>query len=187
MCVPNVEPPTPKAKSYVQILRVIMVLQFIIGVLDVSSDRYYIPHGIFGIFLAFILFMTQKLLSHQLLMGQILLGIYFNLDFLFGVLVFFQDQINLLTTTTSNKYSFSIFVVTFVYYLVVTIFVYYPYVEFKKISYKRNPALAYLFVQKEHANEMIQRSAEIKEVPIDEAYHNIKVDPHRKNNDNGIF
>jgi hypothetical protein len=100
MCVPNIEPPTPQAATYVSIIRFLVVMQFIIAVLDITSHKYYIPHGIFGIFLAFVLFMVQKLLSHQLLLIQITLGIYLSLDFLFGVLVFFQNRVNLLTTTS---------------------------------------------------------------------------------------
>lgn len=79
MCVPNIEPPTEKAASYVTIIRILAVLQFIVGALGVSSDNYYIPHGIFGIFLAFVLFMAQKVLSHQLIIIQLLLSIYFML------------------------------------------------------------------------------------------------------------
>ena len=95
------------------------------------------------------MYMTQKVLSHHLLLIQVFMGIYYIFEFLFAILVFFQNKINLLTTTTKYKYSFSIFVVSFVYYLLVTIFVYYPYKEFKKIYYKKNPALERMFANRE--------------------------------------
>jgi hypothetical protein len=145
MCIPATEPPSEQTASYLLVLRVIMILQLIIAVLDISADNYYVPHGIFGIFLAFILFITQRLLSHQLLLIQLLISLYFTTEFLFGVLVFFQNGVDLVSTTDALKYSFAVFVISFLYYLFVSIYCYYPYKNFKAVRYRQNPALQHIF------------------------------------------
>jgi hypothetical protein len=34
---------------------------------------------------------------------------------------------------------------------------------------------------------MIQKSVEIHDVPVDQVYQDVKVDPRKKNNDHGIY
>ena len=52
--------------------------QFIVAVLDIVADSYFVPFGIFGIFMAYILFILQRIMNHNLITMYLLLSIYFT-------------------------------------------------------------------------------------------------------------
>ena len=94
MCFPSFDPETEKAKTYVFIIQILVVAQIILSILIVISHDSFIPHGILGFFLAFALFVAQKLVSHNLLLFQIFLGLYFALIFLFACINFAQNDVD---------------------------------------------------------------------------------------------
>jgi hypothetical protein len=71
-----------------------VVLQLIIAVLNIVSVDYFLKHGIFGIFLAFVLFMAQKELSYQILLIDVIVSLFFTFDFLLAFLTYFQNGTN---------------------------------------------------------------------------------------------
>ena len=127
MCMLTVDPPTEKAASYVTVIRVMIVLQVIVAILGIVADMFFLANGIFGILLAFCLFMLQKVLNHNIALPVILVSIYFSFDFLFAILTFPQNGVNLITTTNALKFDFAVFILSFIYYIFASIFLYYPY------------------------------------------------------------
>lgn len=78
MCIPYVRPSTEKAERYVFMLKVFFVLQLIISSLNFAIDTYFVKIGVFGIFLGFCLFLSQRMLVSHLLLVNIMIGIYFS-------------------------------------------------------------------------------------------------------------
>ena len=54
-----------------------VVVQFIVAILDIVADSYFVPFGIFGIFMAYILFILQRIMNYNLITMYLLLSIYF--------------------------------------------------------------------------------------------------------------
>ena len=95
MCIDSIEPPSKAAQIQVNVLRILAALQLVLGVLQLTSDSYFVKHAIFGIFLAVVLFLAQKLLSYQIILMNLIMSIYFCLEFLFACLTYFQNSVDL--------------------------------------------------------------------------------------------
>ncbi len=79
MCIGQVDPPTDRASCYVDMMMVFMVLQFIVSGLDIAANTYFMKHGIFGIFLGVLMFLSLRMLNYQILLVNMLISIYFML------------------------------------------------------------------------------------------------------------
>lgn len=145
MCIQQVEPATEKAASYVFILKIMAVCQVIVSILNIISNNYFIRHGIFGCFLCLVLILSQHLVSFQILLIQIIVSVYFTLDFLIAFLTYFQNGTNVNQSSSTAKFQFAVIIISFIYYAIISIFAYFPYKEFKRISFRNNPALNPIF------------------------------------------
>jgi hypothetical protein len=130
-----VEPPTEKARLHVSVIRVLMVLQAVVVILNFVAAAFFLRAAIFGIFLFFVLYIAQHLINYQSIMVQIFFSIYFAIDFLVFFLLPLQKGTDLSTLPNMDKFAYAVSVVSFVYYCFCLVFCFYPYREFKAIAY----------------------------------------------------
>jgi hypothetical protein len=83
-------PPTQKAANYQKAILVVMLLEFIIVILNFVAVKYIVT-GLFGLMLLLILFMSQRQMSHQMLMIFIFFSIYFCILFMVEFLTPIQN------------------------------------------------------------------------------------------------
>ena len=83
MCLgPAVEPATEKAKTYVTIIRVLLVVQAVVVILNFVAANAFLREAIFGIFFFFILYIIQHQVSYQVIMVYIFISIFFAITFI---------------------------------------------------------------------------------------------------------
>lgn len=83
-------PPTQKAANYQKAILVVMLLEFIIVIINFVAVKYIVT-GLFGLMLLLILFMSQRQMSHQMLMIFIFFSIYFCILFMVEFLTPIQN------------------------------------------------------------------------------------------------
>ena len=79
---PPIEPPTDTARTYVTAIRVLMVVQAAVIILNFIAYNAFIREALFGLLMLFLLFMIQRTLSHTALMIFIFLSIFFTVVFM---------------------------------------------------------------------------------------------------------
>jgi ABC-type Mn2+/Zn2+ transport system permease subunit len=146
-CGPEVIPPTEKGMTYKSALKVIMIAQFAIVILNFIAAAEFLSQAIFGLFFILIIWMIQHQCSYQGIMIFIFFSIFFAVSFLIYFLTPIQNGTNPFDSTNTGikKYIYIDSIISFVYYLFVMIFCFYPYREFKAIAFNENPALRNYF------------------------------------------
>jgi hypothetical protein len=89
--------------------------------------------------------MARRQMGHQLIMIFIFFSIYFSILFMVQFLTPIQNEKNFSVWNDKEKFNYSIYVISFVFYLVCSIILFFPYREFKAIAFGQNPALAAYF------------------------------------------
>lgn len=123
MCLRQIDPPTDKASCYVDMMRVFVVLQFVVAGIDIACCGYFVKHGVFGIFLGVLMLLASLFLNYQILLVNMVVSIYFMLDFLLAFLWIFQSG----TSIGDVTFFFIVTIASFCFYLANLIFSHYPY------------------------------------------------------------
>jgi hypothetical protein len=79
--------------------------------------------------------MIQRQVSYQMIMVFIFISVYFAVDFMTYFLVPIQQGSDLATYNGTQMYVFADAIFSFLYYCFCMVFFFYPYREFKAISY----------------------------------------------------
>lgn len=190
MCLgPAVAPSTEKAKFYAQVIRVLLVVQAIVVVLNFISASAFLREAIFGIFFFFLLYLIQHQLSYQIIMFFIFISIFFAVNFMVYFLTPIQNQANFAALSGMAKFCYADSVFSFAYYAFCTVFFFYPYREFKTIEYNSNPALRNYFARNEQSNlqQEASNNKNAKTVNYEVNYGDIVYNENKKNNDHGTF
>jgi hypothetical protein len=103
-----------------------MLLEFIIVVLNFVAVKYIVT-GLFGLMLLLILYMSQRQMSHQMLMIFIFFSIYFCILFMVEFLTPIQNGDNISEYDTQKTIQFAVAIISFVFYLFGSIFLFFPY------------------------------------------------------------
>lgn len=83
MCFGQAEQPTTESgRNYVKMMRLIIILQFIITVLNFIAATYFLREAVFGVMFLMLLYAAQHHLSYQVLMLYIFISIFFAFRFL---------------------------------------------------------------------------------------------------------
>lgn len=181
MCLgPPVAPATEKAATYRTAIRVLLVIQALVVILNFVAASSFLREAIFGIFFFFLLYIMQHQLSYQVIMVFIFISIFFAINFLVFFLTPIQNQANLAAYSNMGKFIYADSVFSFIYYAFCAIFCFYPYREFKAIDYGNNPALRNYFESNGRAEENPPDNANnnkaAKTVEYDVNYGNIAYD-----------
>jgi hypothetical protein len=146
MCLgPAANPATEKAANYRTAIRVLLVIQAFVVILNFVAANYFLREAIFGIFFFFLLYIMQHQLSYQVIMIFIFISIFFAIDFMVYFLTPIQNQDNFGKYSGMEKFAYADSIFSFVYYVFCAVFCFYPYREFKAIDYRNNPALRNYF------------------------------------------
>lgn len=146
MCLgPAVAPATEKAAFYRTAIRVLLVVQALVVVLNFVAAAAFLREAIFGIFFFFLLYIMQHQLSYQVIMIYIFISIFFAIDFMVVFLTPIQNGDNIGTYSGMDKFIYADSIFSFIYYAFCAVFCFYPYREFKAIDYSNNPALRNYF------------------------------------------
>lgn len=121
-------------------LRLTILLQVSVAVLDFVCFSKYSLEGFFGILFAILLFMAQRQLSFQVLTMYNFFCIYFAVRFCVVFLVPVQNGDDLSTYSSFGKFEYAVAVISCAYYIYAFIFCFFPYREFKAITYREIPA-----------------------------------------------
>jgi len=136
MCLgPAIEPPTDRARTYVLIIRILMVVQAIVVILNFVAANQFLREAIFGIFFFLVLYIIQHQISYQILMIYIFISIFFAIDFMVFFLTPIQNGTNISQLAPMDQFIYGDSIFSFIYYLFCLIFCFYPYREFKAIAY----------------------------------------------------
>ena len=190
MCLgPAAVPATEKAACYRTAMRVLLVLQTLVVILNFVAASSFLREAIFGIFFFFLLYIMQHQLSYQVAMIYIFISIFFAINFMVYFLTPIQNQANLASYSGMNKFAFADSIFSFIYYVFCAVFCFYPYREFKAIEYNSNPALRNYFERADRDQEPQETNPNkgAKTVNYDVDYGNIAYDEKKRNNDNGTF
>lgn len=189
MCLgPAVEPATEKAKTYVTIIRVLLVVQAVVVILNFVAANAFLREAIFGIFFFFILYIIQHQVSYQVIMVYIFISIFFAITFMVYFLTPLQKGDQFDNYTAMQKFYYADSVISFLYYAFSMVFCFFPYREFKAIAYNENPALrTYFENQNQGSAPAPDDPNNLKKADYDIDYGNIAYDQQRRNNDNGTF
>ena len=132
---PDVEPPTEKGKTFKCVLSMMMIPQLIVAILNFIAYEEFVMEAIFGLFFLLILYGSQHQCSYQCLMIYIFISIFFAVVFMVFFLTPIQNERNISTYTSKEKYIYAVSIISFAYYLFSMIFCFYPYREFKAIAF----------------------------------------------------
>ncbi len=81
-------------------------------------------------------------------------SMYFAIMFMVEFLTPVQNGVDFKYYTDYGMFQYVVYVVSFVYYLFCSILLFFPYREFKAISFSQNPALAAYFKSQQNNEEM---------------------------------
>ena len=136
---PPITPPNESAATYVTAIRVLMVVQTAVVILNFIAVRAFIREALFGLLMLFLLYMTQRILSHTILMICIFISIFFTVVFMEFFLTPLQQGKELDSLSRREKIEYVVSVISFAYYAFCMIFCFYPYREFKAIDFDQSP------------------------------------------------
>jgi hypothetical protein len=190
MCLgPAAVPATEKAANYRTAIRVLLVIQTIVVILNFVAAASFLREAIFGIFFFFLLYIMQHQLSYQVIMIFIFISIFFAIDFMVYFLTPIQNQQDFRGYSGMDKFAYADSIFSFLYYSFCAVFCFYPYREFKAIEYNNNPALRNYFErnEREEPPQENNNKGAAKTVNYDVNYGDIKYDERKRNNDNGTF
>lgn len=89
MCLgPSVQPPTQKAATYATLIKIITLFQIAISILNFVS-KLFVREGVLGLFMALILFMAGRNISHQYIISYASISIFFFVSFLVYVMTMY--------------------------------------------------------------------------------------------------
>lgn len=86
MCGEQAVPSTEKAAKFVLIIKVLLLLQFGIAILNIVAHEKFLREGIIGLFLPILLFVGFYKLSHQSMMIYTFMSLFFSVMFLVYIL-----------------------------------------------------------------------------------------------------
>jgi hypothetical protein len=104
ICGAQTVPPTESAAKYVLIIKVLMVFQFIIAVLDMVAVDLFLREGIFGLVFLILLFAAFYKLSYRSIMIYAFISLFFSVIFLVYILTMskaFNTECSITTGTRS--------------------------------------------------------------------------------------
>lgn len=93
-------------------------------------------------------------MSHQTLMIFMFFSMYFAIMFMVEFLTPVQNGVDFKSYSSYDMFQYIIYVLSFVYYLFCSIILFFPYREFKAISFSQNPALAAYFNSQQNNEEL---------------------------------
>lgn len=79
-------PSTDRACKFVLIIKVLILLQFAVAVLDIVASKHFLREGIFGLFLPILLFLAFYKLYYQTMMIYTFMCLFFSVVFLVFIL-----------------------------------------------------------------------------------------------------
>lgn len=123
------------------IFKFLIFIQLVIAIVNLTAANFFLKEGIIGLFLAILHGIIQHNLSYQFIIINMLIGLYYFMKFLLFFLQPFQNQVNIETLSSLQRYAIGQSIVCSIYYLFLAIFSFYPYIEFKSIAYHQNPVL----------------------------------------------
>ena len=125
--------------------------ELVILVLDFVAKSWVA--GFFGILMLLVLFLARRQMSHQTLMIFMFFSMYFAIMFMVEFLTPVQNGVDFKSYSGYDMFQYIIYVLSFVYYLFCSIVLFFPYREFKSISFSQNPALAAYFNSQQNNEE----------------------------------
>lgn len=134
MCLgPEIIPPTDKGRSYKTGLKILIIAQCVVVLLNFIAASQFLQQAVFGLFFIFILYMIQHQCSYQSMMLFIFISIFFAVSFMIYFLTPIQNS--KIPSTSFDKFIYADSILSFVYYVAAMIYCFFPYREFKAIAF----------------------------------------------------